>query len=172
MLRREISLVKVLTVGGIAGLTVGIAVLTVGGEITVGVAMSIGVITVIGSQVEVRVASGILGVVRALVLRVVLVVVGWREVMLGIHVGVRVFGHILGGLVMDGTTVGLVLKLDMGLLLVVFIVIMTVGNVRLFVVHGMIVENAGLVVVMDVFIVVDTLVVNDLVVHGCLLVDS
>jgi len=67
----------VLTVGGIAGLTVGIAVLTVGGEITVGVAMSIGVITVIGSQVEVRVASGILGVVRALVLRVVLVVVGW-----------------------------------------------------------------------------------------------
>ena len=77
MLRREISLVKVLTVGGIAGLTVGIAVLTVGGEITVGVAMSIGVITVIGSQVEVRVASGILGVVRALVLRVVLVVVGW-----------------------------------------------------------------------------------------------
>ena len=92
--------------------------------------------------------------------------------MLGIHVGVRVFGHILGGLVMDGTTVGLVLKLDMGLLLVVFIVIMTVGNVRLFVVHGMIVENAGLVVVMDVFIVVDTLVVNDLVVYGCLLVDS
>ena len=66
-----------LTVGGIAGLTVGIAVLTVGGEITVGVAVSIGVITVIGSQVEVRVASGILGVVRALVLRVVLVVVGW-----------------------------------------------------------------------------------------------
>ena len=77
MLRREISLVKVFTVGGIAGLTVGIAVLTVGGEITVGVAVSIGVITVIGSQVEVRVASGILGVVRALVLRVVLVVVGW-----------------------------------------------------------------------------------------------
>ena len=66
-----------LTVGGIAGLTVGIAVLTVGGELTVGVAVSIGVITVIGSQVEIRVASGILGVVCALVLRVVLVVVGW-----------------------------------------------------------------------------------------------
>lgn len=92
--------------------------------------------------------------------------------MLGVHVSVLVARHVLCGLVMDGTTVGLVLKLDMGLLLVVFIVIMTVGNVRLFVVHGMIVENAGLVVVMDVFIVVDTLVVNDLVVYGCLLVDS
>ena len=92
--------------------------------------------------------------------------------MLGVHVSVLVARHVLCGLVMDGTTVGLVLKLDMRLLLVVLVVVVTVGNVRLFMMHGVIVEDTGLVVMVDVLIVVDTLVVDDLVMNGGLNVGS
>merc|ERR1719469_622325 len=49
---------------------------------------------------------------------------------------------------------------------------MVVGNVRLLVVNGMIMEDRRLVMMVHVLIVVDGFVVDSLVMHGCLLMVS
>jgi len=167
--------VFVLTVGGIA---VALTVLTMG---SIAVAFSVcgvfvltvsGVtvtISVISSHVEVRVAGGVLGVVSVLMLGIVLVIVGGRDVVLSVHIGVGMARHILGGLVMDGTSVGLMLKLDMRLFLMVLVVVVTVGNMRLFVVHGVVMSGAVLAMGVAVITVSNTMLTVGITVSGAML---
>ena len=136
------------------------------------ISMTVAVITVIGGHVQIRVAVGVLSVLGTSMLSIVLMVMSRREMMLSIHVGVLVTRHVLGRLVVDGTTVGLVLKLNMRLLLMILVVIVAVGNVRLLVVYGVVMDDAGLVVMMHVLVMVDALVVDDLVMHGRLNMES
>ena len=92
--------------------------------------------------------------------------------MLSVHIGMAMVGHILVRLVVHRATVSLVLELNVRLLLMVLVVIMVVGNVRLLVVNGMIMEDRRLVMMVHVLIVVDGFVVDSLVMHGCLLMVS
>lgn len=91
---------------------------------------------------------------------------------LGVHVCVSVARHVLSGLVVHGTCGGLVLELDVWLLLVVLPVVMTVRDVGLLVVHRVVMDDTGLVVMMDVLIMVGNLVVSRRIVDWHLFVNS
>jgi len=74
------------------------------------------------------------------------VVVGELRGVLVFVVLTSVVGHVSLMLVVDGTFMGLSLELNVGLLLVVLLIV-RVGNVGLLVVDGVVVHNAGFVVV-------------------------
>ena len=111
-------------------------------------------------------------IVSSSVLRVVMVIDSWREVVLCVHICMSVAWHVLCGLMMHGTSMGLVLELDVRLLLVIFIVVMTVCDVWLFVVHRMVVDDSRLVVMVDVLVMIGDLMVSSRVVYGHCLVHS